>query len=177
MRTPTRVVGPHAASRRRGGSSRRVDLLAAFLAGLVAAGAHADARAHHKVPGLETFFTPWHGSSTAGCWPWAAPWRRRWRPLLAHRLRDRGRHRGPALPHLLLALGFGMLVSAPARASWQGLPAGAIWRDRIPELLTLTLTLVAFTFFSEYANAFSRPKVGARGRAGASSGSCWGCPP
>src|SRR5690349_1049642 len=36
------------------------DYTAAFLATLLLIGAYTDAWAHHHIPTLETFFTPWH---------------------------------------------------------------------------------------------------------------------
>lgn len=192
MQSPTRAARPPTAARRQVEGSRRFDLTIVLLSGWVTVGTYSDAWAHHNMPGLETFFTPWHGllysgflvlggtlAATAGrhraggyAWRGTLPTGYELAPLgillfAAGGVGDMFWHTAFGIEvgieallsptHLLLALGFGMLVTAPARAFWRSQPPGAIWRDRVPGLLSLTLTLAVLTFFSEYANAFSQP--------------------
>jgi len=171
---------------------RRFALAVTLLSAWVVAGAYADAWAHHNVPGLETFFTPWHGLLYGGFvalggFLLAAAGRRRlagvgWRESLpaGYELAPLGAllfalggvgdllwHAAFGIEvgieallsptHLLLAGGFGLLVSAPARAFWRRASAPTDWRGRFPAVLSLALTVAVLTFFSEYANAFSQP--------------------
>jgi len=54
--------------------------------------------------------------------------------------------------HLILALGLGLIVSGPVRASWCRHEPGAGWRTRGPMLLGLVATMSVLTFFTEYAH-------------------------
>ena len=92
---------------------RRTDAVTAALSVWFTAGLLLDAWAHNNVPGLESFFTPWHGvfysgfAATAGWLAWAVR-----RPLLAA-VRSRGPLRellagvpGPYRTSLVSAAGF-----------------------------------------------------------------------
>jgi hypothetical protein len=63
----TTVLHPPAtASTGRPFASHRADLVTALLGGWFAVGLMLDAWAHNNVPGLETFFTPWHAVFYSG---------------------------------------------------------------------------------------------------------------
>src|SRR3712207_6778724 len=56
--------------------------------------------------------------------------------------------------HLLLALGATLLISGPLRAGWQrpAVVRGARWSEVLPALLSLTLVLALFAFFTQFAH-------------------------
>ena len=82
-------------------------------------------------------------------------------------------------PHLLIALGGTLLISGPLRAAWQR-PAvagqtGARWLQLLPALLSLTLVLALFAFFTQFAPPRStcwRRSARMASRSGASSSRC-----
>jgi hypothetical protein len=64
-------------------------------------------------------------------------------------------------PHLALALGGCLMVSAPLRAAWgRALPESKSgWRELLPALLSLATLLSIFTFFTQYANVFQHANL------------------
>jgi hypothetical protein len=58
--------------------------------------------------------------------------------------------------HLLLALGWVLIVGGPLRAAWQrsNEPVES-WTAALPKFFSLAFTLSAFTFFTVYANPFA----------------------
>lgn len=96
------VAGTATAAGRRPGTSIRDDLVTVAFGGWLILGLFTDGWAHANLPGLETFFTPWHGllySGFAGSALWLA--------VLARRGRRLGRSWRRALPvgYPLAALG------------------------------------------------------------------------
>jgi hypothetical protein len=66
MQTLSRTAAPPIAITPRVTGDRRFDLAVVLLSGWVTVGAYTDAWAHHNAPGLEKFFTPWHGLLYSG---------------------------------------------------------------------------------------------------------------
>lgn len=62
-------------------------------------------------------------------------------------------------PHLIMALGGGLIVSGPARAAWCRSDAGAppSWSTRWPAMLSLVMVLSVLTSYTAYANPLARP--------------------
>lgn len=140
-----------------------------------------DIWAHHHVPGLETFFTPWHAVmysayALTAAFLLGAYVRGRLPPGYGLALLGTGAFAiggaGDMLwhqvfgievdleaavspSHLFLALGGVLMVSGPLRAAWLRVerPRGAGW---LPPLLSLGLTLTLLTQLTEYVNAYSR---------------------
>lgn len=56
--------------------------------------------------------------------------------------------------HLMLALGAGLIISGPFRASWRRSKPGSLrsWRSQGPMLVSVTLLLSLFTFFTQFAH-------------------------
>jgi hypothetical protein len=133
------------------------------------------------VPGLETFFTPWH-AVMYGAYTLTAAFlvgayvRGRLPPgyglalmgvgafaiggagdMLWHQLFgvEVDLEAAVSPSHLFLALGGVLMVSGPLRATWLRAerPRGAGW---LPPLLSLALTLTLLTQLTEYVNAYSR---------------------
>lgn len=168
----------------------RQDALVA-VAGLgLVGGLYLDGWAHIHVPGLETFFTPWHavlyGSFLVLVAAIIAPalvgqlrGRRWWNAiptgyglaLLGVTLFggggviDLGWHTifgvesdTEALlspPHLLLAIGAGLMVTTPLRSAWPRSTAPSRWATWMPPLLSLAMLLALITFFTSYAHPFA----------------------
>ena len=60
--------------------------------------------------------------------------------------------------HLLLALGLVLIVSGPLRAGWRRPHARMQrWAAQLPMLVSLSLVLSVFTFFTQYAHPTARP--------------------
>ena len=72
--------------------------------------------------------------------------------------------------HLVLALGMGLIVSGPVRATWQRPEPVSRWAAAGPMLLSLTSTLSVFTFFTEYAHPLVFAAAGAGHPYGGSEG-------
>jgi len=173
---------------------------AVALAGLaLIGGLYLDGWAHIHRPGLETFFTPWHGVLYSGFLLLAAALVM---PVLRGRLRgvawsaalpagyglallgvalfgaggllDLGWHivfgieaGTEALlspPHLLLATGAGLMVTAPLRSAWSLSDAPQRWTTWLPPLLSLALLLALLGFFTSYAHPFARTAAAASAR-------------
>lgn len=161
--------------------SQRADAIAAVLVLGLVSGLTLDIWAHHNVPGLESFFTPWHGvmygayaltalflagSYLRGALPpgyglallgvvafaIGGGGDMLWHEIFGIEL-DLEAAVSPS--HLFLALGGGLMVSGPLRAAWlrPGSPRGLGW---LPPLLSLALTLTLLTQLTEYVNAYSR---------------------
>ncbi len=64
-------------------------------------------------------------------------------------------------PHLALAASMLPLVSAPFRMAWDRPRAAQRegWRTLLPALVSLLLMLSIFTFFTQFANAYTHPNV------------------
>lgn len=58
--------------------------------------------------------------------------------------------------HLLLAAGAFLFLTSPIRAAWHRAHAQG-WRDLLPLVLSLTMLVSLFTFFTMYANLFNNP--------------------
>lgn len=74
-------------------------------------------------------------------------------------------------PHLALALGGSLIVSAPLRAAW-GRPASgekSSWMELLPALLSLAALMSILTFFTQYANVFQHANVLAGQRPGSNT--------
>lgn len=63
--------------------------------------------------------------------------------------------------HLALALGMGLIVTGPLRATWRRPEPGSGWVAQGPVLLALTLTLSVLTLFTLYAHPIAQPAAGA----------------
>lgn len=64
-------------------------------------------------------------------------------------------------PHLLLAIGAGLMLSTPIRAAWVHDDAPQGWRTWLPPLLSLALVLALLAFFTSYTHPFSRAAAAA----------------
>lgn len=137
-------------------------------------GLYLDGWAHVHVPGLETFFTPWHAVLYSGFFATFvassfALWKSRSQPELKpyrlaffaglvfilggvldltwHTLLGIEANIAALLspPHLLLATSGFMLVSSPLRAAWNRKT------PTVPAMLSLGITYAMLTFFTMYA--------------------------
>jgi len=72
-------------------------------------------------------------------------------------------------PHLLLATGAALMVTAPLRSAWPRDDAPERWATWLPPLLSLGLLLALTAFFTSYAHPFAQPVAAARGRPGVQS--------
>lgn len=148
------------------------------------AGLHLDGWAHAHRPGLESFFTPWHGALYSGFFALAAlvaagAWSR-WRAGLAlDELRlslvgmgiffaggvgDLLWHTFLGIEvnieallsptHMLLATGMFLLVSGPLRAAWRRCVGG---RPGLPALVSASLLLALLAFFTQFLQPGGRP--------------------
>ena len=64
-------------------------------------------------------------------------------------------------PHLLLAVGAGLMVTTPLRAAWERDDAPQRWASWLPPLLSMSLVLALTGFFTSYAHPFARTVVAA----------------
>jgi hypothetical protein len=62
--------------------------------------------------------------------------------------------------HLVLALGFGLIVTGPLRAAWRQPGPSSGWTSRAAVVLALACLLSLFTFFTMYAHPLVAPVAG-----------------
>jgi hypothetical protein len=67
-------------------------------------------------------------------------------------------------PHLLLAVGAGLMVTTPLRSAWQRDDAPQRWATWIAPLLSLALLLALLAFFTSYAHPFAHTATAASER-------------
>jgi hypothetical protein len=170
--------------------SLKYDWLMAVLIFWLIGGVHIDGWAHQHVPGLETFFTPWHAIFYSG---FVAIGSFLAATLVGNRLR--GYAWTKALPlgyglslvgvlifafggvadmvwhtvfgievsveallspsHLLLATGGVLIASGPLRAAWWRGGRAANLSRLLPMLISATMLLSIFTFFTVYGSLFA----------------------
>jgi hypothetical protein len=63
--------------------------------------------------------------------------------------------------HLGLALGMGLMVSGPVRATWRRVGPASGWLAQAPTIVALTSMLSVLTFFTMYAHPIVQPAAGA----------------
>lgn len=148
------------------------------------AGLHLDGWAHAHRPGLESFFTPWHAALYSGfgavAFVTVAAWSANGRKMptgyglslvgvvlfAAGGVADMLWHELVGIEvnveallspsHLVLATGMALMVSGPLRASWRNTEECAT-RPSLPALLSASLLLSSFTFFTQYFQPGGRP--------------------
>lgn len=68
--------------------------------------------------------------------------------------------------HLLLALGWVLIVGGPLRAAWQREDDTGGWSAQLPKIISLAFILAVFAFFTVYANPFAEVLAAPNPRAG-----------
>ena len=149
-------------------------------------GVYLDAWAHLHIPGMATFFNPWHAVLYSGVM--AAGALAAWPERLAGRPRPDGY--GLSLAgaviflgggffdmlwhlafgiesdlealfsptHIVLGLGATLIITGPLRAAWQPLRRGDTgWAKQGPMVISLGLLLSSLSFWTQYLHPFNRP--------------------